>query len=54
MYANQNNRYKFVLSTEEMKGFLGVLLFSDYHQLPTVLAHWSVDGELRVHCNKSK
>ena len=43
LYARQNNRHRFTCFLSEMKSFLGVLMFSGYHELPQKEMHWSLD-----------
>lgn len=48
LYACQNNRHNFELDSEDLKRFLGFLIFSGYHELPTERAYWSLDEDLGV------
>lgn len=45
LYASQNNRHAFSVTKRDIKIFLGVLLFSGYHQLPRERLYWSLDED---------
>ena len=38
----------FIMSIEELKAFIGVLLFSSYHILPSERHYWSNDEDLGI------
>ncbi|XP_047110581.1 piggyBac transposable element-derived protein 2-like [Schistocerca piceifrons] len=40
IYASQHNRINFLLTEEELKLFIGVLLLSGYHKLPHKNKYW--------------
>ena len=37
-----------VLTFDELKAFMGILLFSSYHKLPSERLYWSNDEDLGV------
>lgn len=45
-YAQQKNCHSFVVSNDEMKIFLAILLFSGYHHLPREKLYWSLDEDM--------
>ncbi|KAB0805128.1 hypothetical protein PPYR_02098 [Photinus pyralis] len=47
------NDTKFTLSSEDIKAFLGVLLFSGYHKLPSERHYWSEQEDLGVNIVKN-
>ncbi|XP_017463497.1 PREDICTED: uncharacterized protein LOC108356906, partial [Rhagoletis zephyria] len=48
LYAAQNNRHNFNIDAADLKKFLGILILSGYHELPTERAYWSLDEDLGV------
>lgn len=45
-YAAQKNNTKFVLDTVSLKRFLGILILSGYHTLPSIGDYWSEEPTL--------
>lgn len=45
LYASQNNRHDFSVTTKDIQIFLGVLFFSGYHKLPRERLYWSLDED---------
>lgn len=43
VYVTQNNRHDFQLTNRELKRFINLLLFSDYHTMPETDMLWSTD-----------
>ncbi|KAJ2948736.1 hypothetical protein O0L34_g7996 [Tuta absoluta] len=48
LYAGQNNRHNFEFNTSDLKRFLGILILSGYHELPSERSYWSLDEDLGV------
>lgn len=48
IYAGQNNRHDTIFTKEELRKFLGILIFTGYHKLPSERSYWSVDEDLGV------
>ena len=48
LYARQKNNQSFFVNKEELKVFIGVLLFSGYHRLPRERMYWSLDEDVSV------
>ncbi|KAK8788849.1 hypothetical protein V5799_021375 [Amblyomma americanum] len=49
-YAKQNNEHGFVINIEDVKKFIGILLLSGYHKLPSQRMYWSLDEDAGVSC----
>lgn len=47
-YAQQNNNHNFIVHENEIRSFIGILLFSGYHQLPRERLYWCLDEDLNV------
>lgn len=47
-YANQKNKHSFSISVDEIKIFLGFLIFSGYHTLPSERDYWSESEDLGI------
>lgn len=47
-YASQHNNHSFSVSKNDMKIFIGILLFSGYHHIPREKLYWCVDEDLSV------
>jgi hypothetical protein len=45
-YALQKNNHNFIVTDNEIKNFIGILLFSGYHKLPRERLYWSLDEDL--------
>ncbi|XP_044752231.1 piggyBac transposable element-derived protein 2-like [Coccinella septempunctata] len=45
-YAAQKNKHNFSITKDEIKIFIGFLLFSGYHTLPSERDYWSDDDDL--------
>lgn len=48
IYTQQKNIHDFVVTVEEIKNFIGILLLSGYHKLPQQRMCWSLDEDLGV------
>jgi hypothetical protein len=49
VYANcDKNDHDFVVTVEEMRTFLAILMLSGYHSLPQVKMYWSTDEDIGV------
>ncbi|KAB0803049.1 hypothetical protein PPYR_00021 [Photinus pyralis] len=48
LYAQQSNRHTFSVNSEDMRTFIGILLFSGYHKLPRERLYWSSDEDMGV------
>lgn len=48
IYAGQNNRHDKVFTKDELKYFLGILILTGYHKLPSERSYWSLDEDLGV------
>ncbi|XP_013193343.1 piggyBac transposable element-derived protein 3 isoform X2 [Amyelois transitella] len=48
LYASQNNRHNFCVTTEELRIFFGILILSGYHKLPREHMYWSLDEDVGV------
>lgn len=48
LYAGQKNSHSFSVTREDIKIFLGVLLYSGYHKLPRERLYWSLDEDLNT------
>lgn len=48
IYAGQNNRHDSVFTKEELRKFLGILILTGYHKLPSERSYWSLDDDLGV------
>ena len=46
--AESKNESSFTLSKEELKSFLGILLLSGYHKVPSERHYWSTEEDLGV------
>lgn len=42
-YAYDNNRHEFRVTVDQLKRFIGILIFSGYHTLPQQSMYWSKD-----------
>lgn len=51
-YAGTKNNAGFTLSPDELKVFIGILLFSGYHQVPSERHYWCEDEDLGVNVIK--
>lgn len=51
-YAKQKNEHGFTLTATDLQKFIGVLLLSGYHKLPSQRQYWSLDEDLGVACVK--
>lgn len=49
-YAKQKNEHGFSLTSDDLKKFLGILLLSGYHRLPSQRMYWSLDEDVGVPC----
>ncbi|XP_050298541.1 piggyBac transposable element-derived protein 2-like [Anthonomus grandis grandis] len=47
-YAQQKNKYDFFVTSEDLKIFIGFLIFSGYHDLPSERGYWSEREDLGV------
>ncbi|XP_031343006.1 piggyBac transposable element-derived protein 2-like [Photinus pyralis] len=47
-YATASNNHSFQVTGEEIKIFVGVLLFSGYHKLPRARLYWCLDEDVNV------
>lgn len=48
LYAGQNNRHNFHLDDVDLRKFLGILLLTGYHELPSERSYWSLDEDLGI------
>lgn len=48
LYASQKNAATFVLTESALKNFLGILLISGYHTLPSMSDYWSTNPTLGI------
>lgn len=48
IYAGQNNRHGFSLSTDCLRKFVGFLLFTGYHSLPQEQLYWCEDPDMNI------
>lgn len=48
LYAGQKNPHTFDINKDELKGFIGILLFSGYHKLPRERLYWTLDDDVAV------
>lgn len=48
IYAGQNNRHDDVVTKDDIRKFLGILIFTGYHKLPSERSYWSLDDDLGV------
>ncbi|KAJ8928709.1 hypothetical protein NQ314_018719 [Rhamnusium bicolor] len=48
LYAAQKNNHTFSLPVEDLKIFIGILLFSGYHKIPRERLYWSLDEDVSV------
>lgn len=49
-YAVQQNRHDFAFTTDCLRKFLGILLFSSYHSLPQEHLYWCEDEDMSTVC----
>ncbi|XP_039968717.1 piggyBac transposable element-derived protein 2-like [Bactrocera neohumeralis] len=47
-YAHQNNFHGFSLSSEYFRKFLGILIFTSYHSLPSEKMYWCTDDDVDI------
>lgn len=47
-YASQHNMHKFNITPEELKVFIGILLYSGYHSLPRERMYWQIDEDTHL------
>lgn len=47
-YATQKNDHSFNITEEDLKSFIGILVFTGYHTLPRERSYWSLDDDLKV------
>lgn len=47
-YAESKNNPDFIVSMDEIKAFIGILLFSGYHQVPSERHFWSDEEDLGI------
>uniref|UniRef100_A0A0K8WLQ8 PiggyBac transposable element-derived protein 3 n=1 Tax=Bactrocera latifrons TaxID=174628 RepID=A0A0K8WLQ8_BACLA len=47
-YAHQNNFHGFSLSSESFRRFLGILIFTSYHSLPSEKMYWCTDDDVDI------
>lgn len=47
-YASQHNMHRFSITAEELKVFIGILLFSGYHSLPRERMYWQLDEDTHL------
>lgn len=47
-YATQKNNHSFSITSNDIKIFIGFLLFTGYHRLPREKLYWCVDEDLNV------
>ncbi|KAJ8918208.1 hypothetical protein NQ315_014075 [Exocentrus adspersus] len=47
-YATQKNDHSFNMTEEDLKSFIGILVFTGYHTLPRKRSYWSLDDNLKV------
>nr|CAH7746200.1 unnamed protein product [Callosobruchus chinensis] len=50
LYAAQKNDHSFCVTEDEIKVFLGILMFSGYHKLPRQRLFWCLDEDVSVPC----
>nr|CAH7738072.1 unnamed protein product [Callosobruchus chinensis] len=50
LYAAQKNDHSFCVTEDEIKVFLGILMFSGYHKLPRERLFWCLDEDVSVPC----
>ncbi|KAB0805083.1 hypothetical protein PPYR_02053 [Photinus pyralis] len=48
LYAQQHNRHDFVVSSDEIRAFIGILLLTGYHKLPRERLYWGLDEDIRI------
>lgn len=48
IYAGQNNRHDSFFTKDELRKFLGILILTGYHKLPSERSYWSLDDDLGV------
>lgn len=48
LYSSQKNEHSFFVSKADMKLFVGILLLTGYHKLPSERNYWSLNQDLRV------
>ncbi|GLV46154.1 hypothetical protein CBL_02870 [Carabus blaptoides fortunei] len=48
IYARQKNDHAFSVTAEDIKIFIGVLLYSGYHKLPRERFYWSLDEDFNT------
>nr|CAH7738745.1 unnamed protein product [Callosobruchus chinensis] len=48
IYSSQKNKHDFFLSRDDIKIFVGILLLTGYHKLPSERNYWSLDDDLKV------
>ena len=46
LYASQNNVHEYIITPDCLRVFLGILLFTGYHRLPSERQYWSCDEDL--------
>lgn len=51
--AALKNYTNFILSSQEMKAFIGILSISGYHTLPTEKSYWSEEEDLGINIVKN-
>ena len=44
-YAQDNNRHAFHLTDTDLKKFIGIMILSGYHTLPSMKLYWSKDED---------
>src|ERR1700722_10989664 len=47
------NDINFSITIQELKIFIGILIFSGYHELPSERHYWSEFDDLRIHVVKN-
>ncbi len=48
LYAQQKNVHNFIFNSDDLKNFIGILLFTGYHKLPRERMYWSLDKDVHV------
>nr|CAH7746139.1 unnamed protein product [Callosobruchus chinensis] len=48
IYSSQKNKHDFFVSRDDLKIFVGILLLTGYHKLPSERNYWSLDDDLKV------
>nr|CAH7747080.1 unnamed protein product [Callosobruchus chinensis] len=48
IYSSQKNKHDFFVSRDDIKIFVGILLLTGYHKLPSERNYWSLDDDLKV------